>query len=292
MLLIIADSGVKARGNLNVADFSFQAQKGAAGCMEEHDSLNITALRGMPLFAPGTAVAAEIASAAARSGQEIRSGDIVVIAQKIVSKSEARLVRLRDVPVSDAARELAIPTGRDPAVAQLIIDESSEILRATPAAIIARHRSGHVLANAGIDASNIAGGGEDTVLLWPSDPDASARAIRADLLAITGTAPGIIIADSMGRAWRIGTCGTAIGVAGLAVVDDRRGHDVDLYGRTLQATIIAVADSIAAAAVLAMGEGAQGTPAALVRGAGRWVTAANGPGAASGLRPVEQDMFR
>jgi coenzyme F420-0:L-glutamate ligase/coenzyme F420-1:gamma-L-glutamate ligase len=174
----------------------------------------------------------------------------------------------------------------------LILDESAEVLRANPAAIIARHRSGHVLANAGIDASNVEGGEAGRVLLWPVDPDASARAIRADLFRLTGEYPAVVIADSMGRAWRVGTVGTAIGVAGLTVLDDRRGKDEDLFGRTLQATIIAIADAVASTAVLAMGEGAEGTPAALVRGAGRWVTEEDGPGAISGLRPIEQDMFR
>lgn len=260
--------------------------------MEADVGLSVAPLRGMPLFQPGTALAAEIVAAMARAGDSLRSGDIVVIAQKIVSKAEGRLVNLASVQVSEQAAELAGRTDRDPAVAQLILDESAEILRASPAAIIARHRSGHVLANAGIDASNIEGGEEVAVLLWPSDPDASARAIRAELFRLTGQRPAVVIADSMGRAWRIGTVGGAIGVAGLTVLDDRRGKDQDLFGRTLQATVIAVADSVAGVAVLAMGEGAEGTPAAVVRGAGRWVADDDGPGAVEGLRPVQQDMFR
>jgi coenzyme F420-0:L-glutamate ligase/coenzyme F420-1:gamma-L-glutamate ligase len=254
-------------------------------------------LRGMPLFAPGLSVAAEITAAANGCGEALGDGDVVVVAQKIVSKSEARTARLRDVAPSEEARRIAGQTSREPEAVQLILDQSSEILRAHPAAIIARHRTGHVLANAGIDASNVEGGnvegGEaDTVLLWPQDPDASARAIRAELHALTGARPAVVIADSMGRAWRIGTVGTAIGCAGLCVVDDRRGADEDLYGRTLQATMIAVADAVAGAAVLVMGEGAEGVPAAIVRGVGRWVSAEDGPGMVTGLRPVEQDMFR
>lgn len=243
--------------------------------------LSVTPLSAMPLFEPGMDVAGEVARAAGT----LRGDDVVVIAQKIVSKAEGRLVRLADVRVTAAARDLAARTGREPAMAQLILDESSEVLRATPAAIIARHRSGHVLANAGIDASNVADG---AVLLWPQDADASARAIRA---ALPGR-PAVVIADSMGRAWRIGTVGAAIGCAGLAVLDDRRGKGQDLFGRVLQATVIAVADAIAAMGVLAMGEGAEGTPAAVVRGCGRWVTDEDGPGAASGLRPEAEDMFR
>lgn len=250
---------------------------------------SVTAIGGLPLFRTGMSVAAELAAALDRAGQALADGDVVVIAQKIVSKAEGRTVRLDGVTPDAAAERLAAATGRESALAQLILDESQEIMREHPAAIIARHRTGHVLANAGIDASNVA---EGALLLWPVDPDASARAIRAELGRLTGAAAGVVVADSMGRAWRIGTVGSAIGCAGLAVLDDRRGLDADLYGRTLQATVIAVADSLAAAAVLAMGEGAQGTPAALIRGAGHWVSAVDGPGAASGLRPPEQDMFR
>ncbi len=260
--------------------------------MNPQGQLSIVPLCGMPLFAPGMSIASEVVAAGLRDGDVVRAGDIVVIAQKIVSKVEGRLVRLVDVAPGAAARQLAGTTGREPEMAQLILDESSEILRATPAAIIARQNTGHVLANAGIDASNVAGGDEGHVLLWPLDPDASARAIRAELGALCGVSPAVVIADSLGRAWRIGTVGAAIGVAGLTVLDDRRGKEQDLFGRTLQATVIAIADSIAAAAVLAMGEGAEGTPAALVRGAGQWVMDEDGPGAASGLRALAEDMFR
>lgn len=256
--------------------------------MKTRSGFSVTAIEGMPLFAPGFSVANEIVAALDRSGEALRDGDIVVVAQKIVSKAEGRIVALAQVEPGADAQALATRTDREPAAAQLILDESSEILRDHPAAIIARHRTGHVLANAGIDASNVEGGEGSAVLLWPLDPDASARAIRAEL----GGRVGVVIADSMGRAWRIGTVGTAIGVAGLTVLDDRRGLDRDLYGRTLQATVIAIADAVAAAAVLAMGEGAEGTPAAVVRGLGRWVSDEDGPGAASGLRPIEQDMFR
>jgi coenzyme F420-0:L-glutamate ligase/coenzyme F420-1:gamma-L-glutamate ligase len=254
--------------------------------------LSVLPLRGMPLFAAGMSVAAEILAAMQRGGEVLSDSDVVVVAQKIVSKAQGKTVRQSDVVPSEEAVRLAAQTEREPQAIQLILDESSEILRAHPAAIIARHRTGHVLANAGIDASNVEGGDADTVLLWPGDPDASARAIRAELFELTGVRPAVVIADSMGRAWRIGTVGTAIGCAGLCVVDDRRGADQDLYGRTLQATMIAVADAVAGAAVLVMGEGAEGVPAALVRGVSRWVSAEDGPGMIAGLRPVEQDMFR
>ncbi len=254
--------------------------------------LTVATLPGLPLFAPGMSVAREIAAAAERAGMELRDDYVCVVAQKIVSKAEGRHVRLGDVTVGDEARRIAAETQRDPAHVQLILDESSDLLRTTMPAIIARHRTGHVLANAGIDASNVAGEDGDTLLLWPLDPDASARAIRDELHAVTGARPAVLIADSMGRAWRMGTVGTAIGCAGLAVIDDRRGTGQDLFGRTLQATIIGIADAIAGMAALAMGEGAEGTPVAIVRGAGRWIAAEHGPGAASGLRPIAEDMFR
>ncbi len=244
------------------------------------------------MFAAGVSIADHVVEAVARAGHVLGDDDVVVVAQKIVSKAEGRIARLAEVAAGEPARRIAGETGRDPALVQLILDESREIVRATPAAIIARHRTGHVLANAGIDASNVAGGGEGAVLLWPVDPDASARAIRAGLRAACGASPAVVIADSMGRPWRIGTTGAAIGCAGLAPLEDRRGKGRDLYGRTLQATVIAVADSLAATATLAMGEGTEGTPAARIGGAGRWVTVEDGPGMAAGLRPVAEDMFR
>lgn len=260
--------------------------------MEPIAAISLIPVRGMPLFRPGMSVAHELLDAIHRQGEELGNDDVCVIAQKIVSKAEGAIVRLEDVEPGDRAKEIARETEREPQMVQLILDESSEILRATPAAIIARHRCGHVLANAGIDASNVEGGEGGTVLLWPKDPDASARAIRDEIAAISGKRPAVLIADSMGRAWRIGTTGAVIGCAGITVLDDQRGRSQDLFGRTLQATVIAVADSIAATATLAMGEGSEGTPVALVRGTGRWVSREDGPGAASGLRPVAEDMFR
>jgi len=254
--------------------------------------LSFIPLEGMPLFRPGMSIAGEIVAALEQRGEALADGDICVVAQKIVSKAEGRAIRLADVDPSSLARELAAKTARDPCVMQLIIDESSELLRTTEASVIARHRTGHVLANAGIDASNVDGSEEETVLLWPVDPDASARAIRAGLAELTGVRPGVLVADSMGRAWRTGTTGTAIGCAGLVVLDDQRGRGQDLFGRTLQATVVAVADSIAAAASLAMGEASEGTPALILRGGTKWVTSDDGPGAVSGLRPVAEDMFR
>jgi coenzyme F420-0:L-glutamate ligase/coenzyme F420-1:gamma-L-glutamate ligase len=259
--------------------------------MTARTNLHVMVIADMPLFTAGMCVAQELVAALDRVGEVLRGGDIVVVAQKIVSKSEGRAVCLADVTPGAEANRLAEETARPAPLAQLILDESEAVMRATKAAIIVRHRTGHVLANAGIDASNVEGGDADTVLLWPVDPDASARAIRARLGELTGAQPAVVIADSLGRAWRIGTVGTAIGCAGLSALQDRRG-EVDLFGRTLQATIVAVADSIAAMAVLAMGEGAEGTPVAIVRGADKWVTAWDGAGTGAGLRPLAEDMFR
>jgi coenzyme F420-0:L-glutamate ligase/coenzyme F420-1:gamma-L-glutamate ligase len=263
----------------------------APGTRREATPLSVLPLLGLPLFAPGMSVAQEVAAAAGRASVAIGAGDVVVLAQKIVSKAEGRAQRLRDVTAGEAAAAMARETGRPAELMQLMLDESSEIVRAIPAVVITRHRTGHVAANAGIDASNVQGGAEDSVLLWPKDPDASARAIRAELRGLLGVAPAVVIADSLGRAWRMGTIGTAIGSSGLVVVDDRRG-EIDLFERTLQATLVAVADSIAAAAVLVMGEGAEGVPAAVVRGAGRFVGDADEPGAIAGLRPLKEDLFR
>ncbi len=252
-------------------------------------SLGVTPLKGMPLFASGMNVARAILSAAQQS--PIAAGEVIVIAQKIVSKAEGRAVRLRDVEPSAEAFSLSEQTGRPAPLMQLILEESIALLRVTPMVIIARHKSGHVLANAGIDASNVEGGADDNVLLWPRDPDASARVIRAELKSALGFAPAVVIADSLGRAWRMGTTGHAIGCAGLLVTDDRRG-ELDLFGRTLQATLVGVADSAAAMGVLAMGEGAEGVPAAVVRGLDAYLTEADGPGAIAAQRPLKEDLFQ
>lgn len=260
--------------------------------MKGPEGIEFLPIGGLPMFGAGMSVAYELAGAIHRSGEKLRDDDICVVAQKIVSKAEGRIVRLGDVAASDEARRIAEDTQRDPAMIQLIMDESTELLRTTEAAIIARHRTGHVLANAGIDASNVEEAERGAVLLWPEDPDASARSIRREFEEVAGIKSGVLVADSMGRAWRIGTVGAAIGCAGVTVLDDRRGSGMDMFGRTLQATVIAVADSLAAMASLAMGEGDEGTPAVIIRGAGCWVTEGDGPGAAGALRPIEEDMFR
>lgn len=251
--------------------------------------ISITPIRGLPLFQAGQDLGAVVSEAIRAQVGPLEADDVVVFAQKVVSKVEDRTRPLAAVTPSPAAIEAAARSQKDPAVIELVLRESTEVMRVVPGVIITRHRTGHVLANAGIDASNVADGGEDRVLLWPADPDASAARLRRELEAAFGVRLAVIISDSLGRAWRMGTVGTAIGVAGMNPVRDRRG-ETDLFGRELQATIIGVADEIAAAASLAIGEAAEGTPVAVVRGA--VFERAEDQGAAGLLRPLDKDLFR
>ncbi|HXQ15116.1 MAG TPA: coenzyme F420-0:L-glutamate ligase, partial [Caulobacteraceae bacterium] len=252
--------------------------------------VSVTPIRGLPLFAAGDDLAGALATAIVSNGLAPQDGDVVVVAQKVVSKVEGRTVGVADVAVSEAGRSLAVESGKPEALAELIAGESAEIMRVRPGLVIARHRLGHVAANAGIDASNVRDSTEgEAVLLWPEDPDASARALRAALEARFGVRLAVIVNDSLGRAWRLGTTGTAIGVAGMKPLRDRRGEH-DLFGRTLQTTLVGVADELSAAASLVIGEAAEGVPAALIRGA---IYDPAESGAAIGLvRPLEQDFFR
>lgn len=253
--------------------------------------VSIHPIRGLPMFAAGDDLAEAIAHGLISSGLAPEDGDVVVVAQKAVSKVEGRARVLADLTCSTAqGRGLAHDTGKPEALAELIVAESSEIMRVRDGLVIARHRIGHVAANAGIDASNVAAPeGPDTVLLWPLDPDASVAALRHTLQARFGVRLAVIMSDSLGRAWRNGTMGTAIGVAGMKPVRDRRG-ETDLFGRELKVTMVAVADEIASAASLVIGEAAEGVPAALVRGA-VYEPAEDGT-ALDLLRPLEQDLFR
>ncbi|WP_201765248.1 coenzyme F420-0:L-glutamate ligase [Phenylobacterium zucineum] len=248
-------------------------------------------MRGLPLLAPGDDLAALLAAGLDREGLRPESGDVLVVAQKAVSKVEGRFVRLAEVTPSARAIELSAATGKPAPLCEVILSESVEIVRTRPGLVITRHRTGVVLANAGVDASNVAPTEEpETVLLWPLDPDASARRLRGELQARYGrAAPAVIVSDSLGRAWRLGTTGQAIGVAGLAPTRDRCGER-DLFGRVLQATVTGVADEIAAAASLVLGEGDEGVPAALVRGAS-W-TASDAAGLPDLLRPIADDLFK
>jgi len=249
--------------------------------------LSVTPLQGYPIVQPGDALAPLVCAALARAGLVLEAGDIVVVASKIVSLSENRQVRLDQVEVSTEATRLAEETGKDVRLVELILRESAAVVRAKPGLIIARHRLGLVGANAGIDQSNIDHAEGECALLLPLDPDASAAALRAELGERLGVAPGVIVSDSMNRPWRMGSLGVAIGCAGIPVLDDRIGEP-DLYGRTLRHTVINVADSLAAAAVLLMGETSECTPAALLRG---YAAGTGAQTARDAIRPVEQDLF-
>ena len=214
-------------------------------------------------------------------------GDVVVLSQKVVSKAEGRVRRLEEVEPGERARELAATLDKDPALVELILAESSEVLRAERGVLITETRSGWVCANAGIDASNMEDG---RVALLPVDGDESARRIRGEVEAASGASPAVVIADSFGRAWRIGQADVAIGCAGISPADDWRGRR-DRGGRELTATVIAVADELAAAADLAREKDSH-VPGAIVSGLGHRITAEHGPGAAALRRPREEDLFR
>ncbi len=241
-------------------------------------------LRGIPLVQTGDDLASLLA--AALRPHQPQAGDVLVITSKIVSKAEGRFADLRTVCPSDQARELAARTHKDARLVQVILDESQQVVRAVPGVLITRHRLGFVSANAGVDHSNVSHD-PDVVLLLPRDPDASARALRAALATLLGVALGIVIADSHGRPHRLGTVGVAIGVAGIPGVEDWRGRP-DLFGYPLQHTEIGLADMVASAATLAMGQAAEGVPATLVRGLR--FTPREGS-AAEIIRPPSLDLF-
>lgn len=240
----------------------------------------------VPEIATGADLAAVFLDAVASLGETPQDGDIVVFAQKVVSKAEGRTVALDDVAPGPEAVALSDETGKDPRVVELILRESSEILRKRDGLIIARHRNGCVAANACIDLSNA--GGTDIAVLLPVDADRSAETISGNILAQSGVRVGVIVNDSLGRAWRMGTTGTAIGSFGLSALQDRRGAP-DRAGDVLQSSEIAIADEAAAAASLLMGQGDEGLPIVVIRGLD-W---APGDGTAADLvRPREFDLFR
>jgi coenzyme F420-0:L-glutamate ligase/coenzyme F420-1:gamma-L-glutamate ligase len=245
--------------------------------------LRVIPVAGLPEFAEGISIGAEIAARA-----EPRDGDVVVVSQKIVSKAEGRVRRLSSAIPGAEARRLAAVLGKEPALVELILAESREVLRAERGVLIAETHHGFVCANAGIDTSNLPEA--DTVSLLPEDPDASARRIRAEIRTAAGTAPAVIVSDSFGRAWRLGQAEVAIGCAGIAPLDDWRGR-ADAGGRELEATLIAIADEAAAAADLVRDKASR-VPAAIVRGLDRYVSADDGPGAAALRRPPDEDLFR
>jgi coenzyme F420-0:L-glutamate ligase/coenzyme F420-1:gamma-L-glutamate ligase len=240
---------------------------------------------GLPEIGPGDPLGELIAAAAG----ELGDGDVVVVSQKVVSKAEGRVRKLSSVIPGAEARRLAAVLGKEPALVQLVLDESAAVIRAERSVLIVETRHGFVCANAGIDSSNLPLDG--TVSLLPEDPDLSARRLRAEIAAASGGKRiGVVVADSFGRAWRLGQAEVAIGCAGLRPLDDWRGRR-DAGGRELEATLIAIADEAAGAADLVRNK-ASGVPAAVVRGLGDHVGAEDGPGAAALRRPPEEDLFR
>jgi coenzyme F420-0:L-glutamate ligase / coenzyme F420-1:gamma-L-glutamate ligase len=229
--------------------------------------LVLTAIPGIPLIEIGADLAAIIVKVLRDADLALVAGDVLVLAQKIVSKAEGRLVDLATIAPSRRAIALANETGKDARVVELILDESTEVLRSRPGVLIVVHKLGFVLANAGIDRSNIGEDGSEQVLLLPRDPDRSCRELRRAIAAATGVEIGVMIVDSIGRAWRNGTIGTAIGVAGLPGLLDLRGTP-DLFGRPLETTEVGLADELAAAASLVMGQAGEGRPVVLARGLG------------------------
>jgi coenzyme F420-0:L-glutamate ligase/coenzyme F420-1:gamma-L-glutamate ligase len=252
-------------------------------------SLEIRALPNIPMVQPGDDLGALIVVALESAGIAPHAGDVLVIAQKIVSKAEGRFVDLATVIPSPRAVALAAEVQKDPRVVEAILSESTRVVRSRPGVLIMEHRLGFVMANAGVDQSNV--GPQDGVqrlLLLPRDPDASAATLREQLSARIGVPLAIVINDSFGRAWRHGTAGVAIGAAGLPTLVDLRGQQ-DLFGRVLEVSMIGYADEIAAAASLVMGQAAEAQPIVLVRGLAWTAPAAN---AAALIRPAKEDMFR
>jgi coenzyme F420-0:L-glutamate ligase/coenzyme F420-1:gamma-L-glutamate ligase len=251
--------------------------------------LSIFAIPGLPMVRQGDDLAALIAGGLDRMGETLADRDVVVIAQKIVSKAEGRSVDLATVTPSAEAEALAAEVGKDPRIVQVVLSESKRVVRSRPNLMIMQHRLGFVMANAGVDQSNVApADGVHRALLLPLDPDGSAAAIRQRLADRYGTRMGVIISDSFGRPWRRGTAGVAIGAAGLPSTIDLRGQP-DLFGRTLEVSIVGFADEIAAAASLLQGQAAEGQPVIVVRGLD-W-SAPDAP-VADMVRPPEEDLFQ
>ena len=248
--------------------------------------LRARSLDGIPEVRPGDDLAAIIARSAGPGA--FAADEVVAVAHTIVSKAEGAVIRLADVVPGDRALDLASKQGKDPRLVQVVLDESAELLRAERGILISRTRHGLVCANAGVDISNA--GTPDTAVLLPRDPDASARALRAGLRELGAGGPAVLITDTFGRAWRLGQSDVAVGVAGLAALDDWRGRG-DAEGNELHATVIAVADAAAAAADLARSKDSR-EPVVAISGLGRFVSEEDGPGARALIRPLDEDLFR
>jgi len=251
--------------------------------------LTLTAVPDMPLVRPGDDLAALLADRLIAAALVPQDGDVLVLAQKIVSKAEGRIVDLAAVTPSRRAAALGAEVGKDPRLVEIILSESVRVVRHRLNLLIMEHRLGFVMANAGVDHSNLAApGAPEQVLLLPQDPDGSARRLRAALMGRFGVTIAVVITDSFGRAWRRGSAGIAIGAAGLPALVDLRGTP-DLFGRILEVTLVGLADEIAASASLLQGQGAEGQPAVLLRGL---VWSAPDAPAAALVRPPAEDLFR
>jgi coenzyme F420-0:L-glutamate ligase / coenzyme F420-1:gamma-L-glutamate ligase len=252
-------------------------------------SLELTALVGFPLVQPGTDLLQVICDIIQTSGPELTDYDVVVVAQKVVSKAEGRYVDLAAVQPSAEALALASQVRKDPRLVEVILGESRRVIRHRPGVLIVEHKLGFVIANAGVDQSNVdPDQGAQPVLLLPEDPDASAQELHSGFRERLGKRVGVVINDSFGRAWRLGTVGAALGAAGFPSLLDLRGK-LDLYGRRLQVSETGFADEIAAAASLLMGQGGEATPVVVLRGL--WWSGADLP-ASQLLRKPEEDLFR
>ena len=255
--------------------------------------LELQALPGLPLIGPGDDLAALVVRGLALADIALRDGDVLALASKIVSRAEGRFVDLQQVTPGSCAAEIGAQIGKDARIVELILRESVEISRLAPGVMVTRHRLGFVGANASIDLSNAlppgaAAGSGPWALLLPEAPDVSAERLRRALHGATGAHVGVVITDSLGRPFRLGTVGAAVGVAGLPPLWDRRG-ETDLFGRVLEATITALADQVAAAADLVAGQAAEGRGVVHVRGL---TFPTSGAGARELLRPPEQDLYR
>ena len=255
-------------------------------------TLQLSPLRDFPAVMPGDSLGELVVSGTRAQNITPDASSVLIVAQKVVSKAEGRRVRLADVDVTVEARELAHLTGKDSRLVTLILSESRSIIRTRPGLIIAEHHSGHILANAGIDGSNVGVTDDsdgESVLLWPDNPDASARALARHLGEAFGLPVPVIISDSLGRPWRMGTVGFAIGVSGFEPIWDQVGER-DLDGRVMQVTAPAIADALAASASLVQGETDQGQPVVWAQGC--HLRLSENASAQQLLRPLEQDMFR
>lgn len=255
----------------------------------ERLDLQLIAVPDIPLIRPRDDLAALIMRAISQAGLELQNHDVVVIAQKIVSKAEARIVDLATVTPSPRAQALAKKVGKSARLVEVILSESRRVVRAAKDVLIVEHRLGFVMANAGVDQSNVSEpDGRDLALLLPRDPDSSALRLRGEFERWSGSKVGVVINDSFGRPWRLGTVGVAIGSAGLPALLDQRG-DPDLFARALRVTVVAYADEIAAAASLVMGQADQGRPVVIVRGL---PSHDHDLPARSLVRPKDEDLFR